>query len=116
MARTEITTFNSASSRGLALPAATAAFVDGHSFTNNGKRFLIIENSNAATRDITALNPAVVDVNLDVPNRSVTVGATTGRAVLGPFGPEYNQADGKVYIDYTATAGVSVYFCELASS
>lgn len=114
MARVDITTaFTSVSSRG-ATYTPIAANADGHSFTNNGKRFVLVENSNAATRDVTAVHPGLADVNLAVPDRVVTVPVTTGRAILGPFGPEYNQPDGKVHINYEATAGLTVTFCELA--
>lgn len=113
MARADITSFVSCSSRGLASYTPIAAVTDGHAFVNNGKRFILIENSNGATRDVTAQHPGLVDTNLAVPDRVVTVPATTGRAQIGPFGPEYNQVDGKVYIDYSATAGLTVTFCEL---
>lgn len=114
MARADITTFVAASSRGTASYTPIAAVTDGHAFVNNGKRFVLVENADAATRNVTAQTPGFADVNLAIPDRVITVPATTGRGILGPFGSEYTQSDGKVYIDYSATAGLTVTFCELA--
>ena len=114
MARTEITTFLAAGSKGVAsyVPGAPDQ-VNGNSFKNNGKRFALLENSNAATRDITVRMPSKVDGNLTVADRTVTIPATTGRAEIGPFPPEYTQPDGMVYIDYSASAGLTVSWWEL---
>ncbi|MBA9003737.1 hypothetical protein [Thermomonospora cellulosilytica] len=108
MARQDITSsqINQMSSRGVVTPVTVAAHVDGHAFVNDGKTMVTFENTNAATRTVTAKVPAVVDVNLDVPDRQITLPATTGRGQLGPFGPEYTQPDGKVHIDFSADAGV----------
>lgn len=114
MARVDITSFNQASSKGVASYVPIPAETDGHAFVNNGRRFLLIENSNAATRDVTAPTPGVIDGNLAIGDRVVTVPVTTGRAQIGPFGPEYTQPDGKVHINYSATAGLTVSYWELA--
>lgn len=113
MARADVTSFNAANSKGVASYTPAAANTDGYAFVNNGKRFMLAENSNAATRDITVQTPVTVD-GLAVSERVITIPVTTGRAQIGPFGPEYTQVDGKVYIDFSAVAGLTVSFWELS--
>lgn len=109
-----VTSFNAATSKGVASYTPAAANTDGYSFVNNGKRFFLLENSNAATRTVTIATPGTVDGNLAIGDRTVTVPATTGRAQCGPFGPEYTQPDGTVLITFDAVAGLTISFWELS--
>lgn len=88
--------------------ALTAAIADGHSFVNDGRTVLLLQNTNAATRTITVQTPVTVD-GLAVAELTITLPATTGRIITATFPRTvYNQSDGSVYIDYSATAGVLV--------
>ena len=111
MARTALTVLTQTSRTGLSIAdaAMTAAFVDGHKFVNDGRTVLLMQNTNAASRVVTVQTPGLVDGVLSVADLGITVAATTGR-ILTPFFPPtiYNQSDGMVYIDYSATAGLLV--------
>ena len=88
--------------------AMTAAVADGHSFVNDGRTVLLIQNTNGATRTITVQTPGTVD-GLAVADLTITVAATTGRLMTATFPKSvYNQNGGVVYLDYSATAGLLV--------
>lgn len=89
--------------------ALTAAVAGGHSFANDGSTILILQNTNGSARTITIATPSVVDSDLAVAERTITLGATTGRILTATFPRTiYNQSDGTVLVDYSATAGVLV--------
>ena len=73
-------------------PAFTAANADGHSILNDGLTFLEVKNA-GAEMTVTIATPQTVD-GLAVADRVVTVPLTTGDKMIGPFGTDYNQADG----------------------
>lgn len=88
--------------------ALTAAATDGHSFANDGRTALILQNTNVASRTVTIQTSATVD-GLAVADLTITVPATTGRLVTAYFPKQvYDQSDGTVYVDYSATAGLLV--------
>lgn len=88
--------------------ALTAAVAGGHSFVNDGATILLLQNTNAATRTITITSAQTVD-GLAVADVSITLAATTGRLLTAYFPRTvYNQSDGTVLVDYSATAGVLV--------
>jgi len=91
--------------------AMTAAVAGGHSFTNDGDTVLLFLNTNAATRTITIQTFQTVD-GLAVADMSIVlaIGNVTPTRVMTSRFPRtiYNQTDGTVLIDYSATAGVSV--------
>jgi hypothetical protein len=91
--------------------AMTAAVAGGHQFVNDGHTLVYLLNTNAASRTITIATATTVD-GLAVADVSIVLGAgnvTPVRVLTARFPRSvYNQADGKVLIDYSATAGVSV--------
>lgn len=91
--------------------AMTAAVAGGHSFVNDGNTILAFLNTNAAARTITIQTPGTVD-GLAIADLTVTlaIGSVTPVRVLTSRFPRsvYNQSDGTVLIDYSATANVSV--------
>lgn len=112
MARTDLTV-TPLTRAGLSLAAAgTAAIADGHMFTNNGRRMLRVRNTDSSSKTVTAQIPGTVD-GQDIADRQYTIPATTGDVVIPPFPNAYNQADGKVYLDYSAITGLSVQVIEL---
>lgn len=118
MARTEITPQTSVRT-GLT-PTFTAAIVDGHAFDNAGERVYIhVKNTDASPVDVTIPTPKTVD-GLDVEDMVVSVPATTGEKIIGPFPNDvYAQNDATlgikkcVYIDYASTTGVTVAVIKL---
>ncbi|MFC7641446.1 hypothetical protein ACFQX6_10995 [Streptosporangium lutulentum] len=93
-----------------ALP--TLATVDGHMFVNNGRRMVRVKNSNGAARTVTVQIPGEVE-GQPIPDRPYTVEATTGDLLIPPLPAIYNQANGKVYLDYSDPASLSVEVLEL---
>lgn len=85
-----------------------------HKFLNDGRTFLHVKNTNAAARTLTLVVSKTVDGQA-VTNPTVTIPADTGDKIIGPF-PKgyYNQAaDGMVYFNMSASAGVTFAVCKL---
>ncbi len=95
-------------------PTLASADSAGDSFLNDGQTVFVLENSNAATRtltvtaQVTSTDKAGFGRALTVPNQVATIAANTGRTILGPFPPAYNDANGRVTVNYSANAGVTV--------
>ena len=120
MARTLITP-QSLGSGGVE-PTFTAAIADGHKVPNNGRMILYVKNADAASRTITVKTPGSVDGNLAIPDRDVAVPAGEER-VIGPLDTGvYNMRDDAdavteremVYVDYSATANVTIAALKIA--
>lgn len=95
-------------------PVYSAADAAGSAFVNNGKRFLHVKNGAGAPINVTIANPALVDGQA-APARVVSVPATTGDKMIGPFPSVYTQADGtgQVFVDYSAVTTVTVALIEV---
>ena len=87
-------------------PSYTAAIVDGHSFPNNKPTFIHVKNGAGSDVTIT-IQTALTKEGLDLADRTVTVTAGS-ETMIGPFSDIYNQSDGSVYVDYSATASVTI--------
>lgn len=105
MARTELTAQRI--QRTGVSAAYTAAIGDGHKFLFDKQAFVHIKNTNGSSRTLTIQTPGTVD-GLAIADRTVTVAATTGDEMVGPFSTKYLQSDDMVYIDYSETADVTV--------
>lgn len=82
--------------------------VNGNAFINTGREFVHVKNINPAQRTLTVLTPATLD-GLAVAELLATIPADDGDKMIGPFPPQiYNQVDGKVYLDWSASADLSV--------
>lgn len=76
---------------------------------NDGRIMLHVKNTNAATRDVTITSQKPATPGLAPANLVVTVPATTGDKMIGPFDPTaWNDTTGRVQIAYSATTGVTV--------
>lgn len=95
-----------APSSGGLTPNYSAANVDGHSIVNNGQVMMIVKNASAAAINVTAQTPGIVD-GLALPDKVVSVAAGGERHFRWDPGP-YNQADGTVYVDFSAVTSVTV--------
>ena len=88
-------------------PTYSDANADGHSITNTGDVFLHVKNASASDITVTCQTPAKIE-GIDIAEITVTV-AASGEKMIGPFNPTiFNQSDGSVYVDYSATASVTV--------
>lgn len=109
MARTNIDVQSmSRSGNGLTPAYVAVDQVNGMQFLNTGREFVHVKNLNAATRNVTALTPGSVDA-LAVADLIATIPADNGDKMIGPFPPAvYNQSDGKVYLDFSAGADMTI--------
>lgn len=105
MARTDLTPQNISRS-GLG-PTFAAASVDGHSWADNGKQFLYVKNASGSPVTVTFPIPVLVDGQA-VASKTVSVPATTGERIIGPFTGQYRQSDGDVWVDFSAVTSVTV--------
>ncbi|MEU1880842.1 hypothetical protein ABZ470_26345 [Streptosporangium sp. NPDC020072] len=106
MARTDLVV-RSMPRAGIALGVGlVAANADGHAFDHSPRRLLVIKNSNGTAAAATVQIPATVE-GQDVVDLPVTIPANDS-LLLPPFSAVYRQANGKVYIDYAAPAGLTV--------
>lgn len=92
-------------------PSYTAAIADGHMFYNGEATFIHIKNT-GTEKTLTIQTPGSVD-GLAIADRTVTIPATTGDKMIGPFrAGVYNQISGadkgKIYIDYSSETAVTV--------
>jgi hypothetical protein len=107
MARTALTAEVSNSQTTLT-PTFVPAIADGHMVVNDGRTQVRVKNTDAASKTVTVLIPrTLAGVAVVNGGRQHTVPANTGDVTLGPFPPEYTQADGRVWWNYSATTGVT---------
>lgn len=106
MARTAITPQQIART-GLASALATPDQANGNTFANDGQCFLYVKNAAGSPITVTIATPGTVD-GLAIADLTVSVPATTGERMIGPFPPGiYNQSDGTVYVDWSSATSVT---------
>src|SRR5512139_1133774 len=77
--------------------------VDTFQFNNTGKEFLHFMKSGAGACTVTISTPGTVD-GLAIADRTVTVAATTGDIIIGPFPPAtYNTAGTATFAGFTVS-------------
>ena len=86
-------------------PSFVAADVAGDTFVNDGKTFFELKNTNASPRVATIDSTAVCNYGFDH-NVAVTVPATTGNKVVGPF--PVSRFGTTVTVTYDAVANLTV--------
>lgn len=91
---------------------AVAAALDGHSFADNGRRCLYVENTDASSHVVNVLIPQTVE-GLTVGPKVITVPAG-GRRLAGILTGAYRQADGKVYVDVPVLTGMKLCAVDVA--
>lgn len=92
-------------------PAFTAANVDGHFWPSNGQQFLYVKNGSGSPITVTFPIPVTVD-GQTVASKTVSVPATTGERIIGPFPPQYNDTLGNANCTFSAVTTVT---CALLS-
>ena len=107
MARTVITVQQIART-GLASALAAADGANHNYFANDGQTFLYVKNASGSPITVTINTPGLVD-GLAIADLTVSVPATTGERMIGPFPPGiYNQSDGSVYVDWSSATSVTM--------
>lgn len=91
-------------------PATEPANVDGNSIPAG--RVLRVTNGSASAVDVTAVTPGLIDGDLALPDRVVSV-AAGATAYLGGHGAVYHQSDGTIHFNYSAVTSVTVAALEL---
>lgn len=100
-------------SSGLTPNYSTPAQTDLRIPNNDGRMFLHVKNSNAATRTVTVTTPGEI-AGLAISDLVATVPLTSGDKMIGPFPPGvFNQTDGSVYVDLESTAGITLALLRL---
>ncbi|MGW4639556.1 hypothetical protein ACWEN6_13560 [Sphaerisporangium sp. NPDC004334] len=112
MARTDLTP-TPVTRAGLSLAAAlpNPGNAQGHMYVNSPYRWLRVKNTDSNPVTVTAQIPGTVD-GQDIEDRTYTIPATTGDVLIPPFPAVYNQPNGKVYIDLSGAAGVTLQLLE----
>lgn len=81
---------------------------DTYHVPNDGKTFLHFKKSGATDCTVTINTPGTVD-GLAVANLTVTVPATTGDVMVGPFPRDvYNDSDGELTFTLSNITGLTV--------
>lgn len=106
MARTAITASTTLTEAGidpLAVDTAIEA-TDGNSFPWKANRLLFVNNGDDASVTPTFLTPGTVGrQNLAIPDFAADACPASEWRIYGPFGPEFRQADGSVYVNWGGT-------------
>jgi hypothetical protein len=105
---------------GLAPVYNTPVATDGDSWANNGKILMLVRNAGAELT-VTIDTPGVIDTDLAVGQRTITVPAISGAAgtetiyVAGPFPTAvYNQTSGRVKAVFSRVTDVTFALVKLA--
>ncbi len=107
MARQLISAIVTTDRAGAQLPSVAVDAGLQHSFANTGKELLLVVTTTTAVTPTFQI-PKTVDGQAITPLPATAI-STSKVAVLGPFPPEiYNQADGRVYIDFSVATGVTI--------
>ncbi|MEV4245232.1 hypothetical protein AB0J63_17675 [Streptosporangium canum] len=111
MARTPITASTTLTEAGIDPTAVDGAIeaTDGNSFPWREHRLLFVLNGDDAAITPTFLTPGTVGRQaLAVPDFAANAIPPAGYKIYGPFGPEFRQADGSVYVNWAGTTPASV--------
>jgi len=80
----------------------------GDAFPNDGKTFIHLKNTNAATRTVTVNSQRTCDQGFDH-DVAVVIPATTGDVMIGPFPTaRFNDATNLVQLTYSAVTNLTI--------
>ncbi len=101
-----------ASHAGTTISLSGCDLVNGNAFLNNGPTVLLVRNTGASPVTLTIRTNDIVDGDLIVPNRTVSIPVSTAASpieMLGTFLTDiYNQIDGTVFLDCSAALSIAV--------
>lgn len=93
---------------GVAPPSFAAAAGGGDQFANNGRTYYEVKNGGGSPVTVTFVRQKACDQGT-VHTTTVSVPATTGDRICGPFDPVlFNDANGFVQVTYSAVTSVTV--------
>jgi hypothetical protein len=93
---------------GVDVESAYAAAAASQEFANDGRTFIHIKNASGGSITCT-LTTAGTYQSHAIADTVITVGATTGEQMAGPFKKDiYNANDGNIDITWSATASVTI--------
>ncbi len=92
----------------LGISQTLTAVNSSDTFQNDGRMYLRVKNASGSPITVTVSLPNTVD-GITVTGRAVSVAATTGDSLIGPFPPEiYNDpSTGLVTVTYSSTTTVT---------
>lgn len=111
MPRTAITASTTLTEAGIDPTAVDAAIdaVNGNTFPWKEHRLLWVLNGDDASMTPTFLTPGTVGRQaLAIPDFPGGAIAAAGYKIYGPFGPEFRQTDGNVYVDWAGTTPTGI--------
>lgn len=87
---------------------AYAAAANGDTFINNGRTMLSVKNTDGSSHIVTITSVVNCSQNFNH-NPAITVPATTGLVLIGPFPTDrFNDVNSQVAVAYAALTGMSV--------
>lgn len=105
MARAEVTPVASTTAGVVCTPVAWTA--DGIAVPNDGRTCVVVNNGAASPVDITTQFGDLAQVDGVVPDDRTKSVVNATSQVFGPWGSEYTQEDGAVYLDISDPATVT---------
>jgi len=101
-------TVNTIDYDGLNVASAYVAAAASQEFANDGRTFVHVKNTDGSSHTITFTTTATVS-GLAVADNTVTIAATTGEQMIGPFPTSvYNASDGNIDITWSDTTGMTI--------
>ncbi|MFD4258238.1 hypothetical protein ACFWR9_11555 [Streptomyces sp. NPDC058534] len=95
----------------------TAAASGGDDCATGAGVLLVVQNTDAATKDVTLATPEVLDGDLAVADRTVTVAATTGLTVIPVTDRYRDPSTGRAALTYPGgVTGVKVCVIRTAAA
>lgn len=80
---------------------------NGNKFLNSGKECLHVKNASASPITVTIATPGQVD-GMDIGDLTISVAATTGDVLIGPFTKTFEAQDSWVLATFSAVTTVTV--------
>ncbi len=96
-------------------PAYSAAAGGGDSFTPDNDTFIHVKNASGASITVTVVTPGSAFEDTTISDIAVSVPATTGDRMIGPFPPQHfaDPSDGLADITYSGVTSLTVAVLKL---
>jgi len=89
---------------------------NGNKFSNDGRTLLRVKNASGAPITVTIETPNTV-AGLAIADQTVSIPATTGDKLIGPFTTDFNQPGTQdVYVSYSGVTSLTVDVYRLPNS
>ena len=97
-------------------PTFVAVAAGGDQFANDGRIFIYLKNTNAATRTVTANSQVNCSQGFDH-DIAVVIPATTGERMIGPFPTDrFNDSSGNLQLTYSADTNLTISVLRLIAN